>query len=146
MQNVFNGILVLIFIVELCFNLTITCLISVVQRELLIVMFLVNQALVMIKSTRVVGFLNWKNGMSIITAVQMSYNHSDNSYSNLKQTSVMFVTKIVLLQQILFCFKNDKCLVLPKGVVCRMYQLYPTNRVCLASERFVCLYGWNPYL
>ena len=84
----------------------ITCLISVVQRELLIMMFLVHQALGVIKSTCVVGFLNWKNGMSIITAVQMSYNHSDNSYLNLKQPSVMFFTKIVLLQQILFCIKN----------------------------------------
>ena len=33
-----------------------------------------------------------------------------------------------------------------KGVVCRMYWLYPTNLVCLASERFICLYGWDPYL
>ena len=30
--------------------------------------------------------------------------------------------------------------------VCRVYQLYSTNLVCLASERFICLYGWNPYL
>ena len=96
----------LIFIVELCFNLTITCLISVVQRELLIMMFLVHQALVMIESTHVVGSLNWKNGMFIITAVWMSYNHADNSYLSLKQLSVMFVIKIVFLQQILFCIKN----------------------------------------
>ena len=96
----------LIFVVELHFNLMITCLISVVQRELLIMMFLMHQALVMIESTHVVGFLNWKNGMSIITAVQMSYDPTDNSYSSLKQLSVMFVVKIVFLQQILFCIKN----------------------------------------
>ena len=96
----------LIFIVELHFNLTITCLISVVQRELLIMMFLTHQALVMIESTHVVGFLNWKNEMSIITGEQMSYDPIDNSYSSLKQLFVIFVIKIVFLQQILFCIKN----------------------------------------
>ena len=102
-QTVFKGILVLIFIVELHFNSMITCLISVVQRKLLIMMFLMHQALVMIESTHVVGFLNWKNGMSIITAVQMSYDPTDNSYLSLEQ---LFVIKIVFLQQILFCIKN----------------------------------------
>ena len=53
----------LIFIIELCFNLTITFLISVVQRELLIMMFLMHQALVMIEFTCVVDSLNWKNEM-----------------------------------------------------------------------------------
>ena len=101
-----KGILVLIFIVELHFNSTITLLISVVQRELLIMMFPMHQALVMIEFTHVVGFLNWKNGMSIITGVQMSYSPTDNSYSSLKQLSVIFVIKIVFLQQILFCIKN----------------------------------------
>ena len=98
--------LVLIFIVELCFNLMITHLISVVQRGLLSMMFPVHQALVMIKFTHVVGFLNWKNGMSVITVVQMSYDPTDNSYSSLKQLFVIFVIKIVFLQQILFCIKN----------------------------------------
>ena len=109
------------FVVELHFNLTITCLISVVQRELLIMMFLMHQALVMIESTHVVGFLNWKNGMSIITAVWMLYNTTDNNYSSLKQLSVMFVIKIVFLQQILFCIKNVyiyKCLLLFACPVC----------------------------
>ena len=69
-------------------------------------MFLMHQALVMIESTCVVGFLNLKNGMSITTAVRMSYDPSDDSYLSPKQPSVMFVTKIVLLQQILFCIKN----------------------------------------
>ena len=32
------------------------------------------------------------------------------------------------------------------GVVCRMYQLYSTNLLCLACEGFICLFGWNPYL
>ena len=96
----------LIFIVELHFNSTITLLISVVQRELLIMMFPLHQELVMIKSTHVVGFLNWKNGMSIITGVRMSYSPTDSSYSSLKQLSVIFVIKIVFLQQILFCIKN----------------------------------------
>ena len=95
-----------IFIVELCFNSMITCLISVVQGELLIMMFLVHQALVMIESTCVVGFLNWKNGMYIITGVQMSYGPTDNSYLSLKQLSVIFVIKIVFLQWILFCIRN----------------------------------------
>ena len=96
----------LIFIVELCFNSTITCLISVVQRELLIMMFLMHQALVMIESTHVVGSLYWKNGMFVITTVWMSYSHTENSYLSLKQLSLMFVIKIVFLQQILFCIKN----------------------------------------
>ena len=26
------------------------------------------------------------------------------------------------------------------------YQLYSTNLVCLANERFWYWYGWNPYL
>ena len=90
----------LIFIVELHFNLTITPLTSVVQRGLLIMMFPMHQALVMTKSTHVVGFLNWKNGMSTIIAVQMSYSPTDNSYLSLKQLSVIFVIKIVFLQWI----------------------------------------------
>ena len=96
----------LIFIVELHFNSMITLLINVVQRELLIVMFPMHKALVMIEFTHVVGFLNWKNGMFIITGVQMSYGPTDNSYSSLKQLSVIFFIKIVFLQQILFCIKN----------------------------------------
>ena len=65
-----------------------------------------HQVSVMIESTHVVDFLNWKNGMSIITAVQMLYNCLDNNYLSLKQPSVMFVIKIVPLQQILFCIKS----------------------------------------
>ena len=69
-------------------------------------MFPMHQVLVMSEFTHVVGFLNWKNGISIITGVQMSYGPTDNSYLSLKQLSVIFVIKIVFLQQILFCIKN----------------------------------------
>ena len=96
----------LIFIAELHFNSMITLLINVVQRELLIMMFPMHQVLVMIEFTHVVGFLNWKSGMSIITGVQMSYGPTDNSYLSLKQLYVIFVITIVFLQQILFCIKN----------------------------------------
>ena len=98
--------LILIFIVELHFNLTITHLISVAQRRLLIMMFPMHQVLMMIKFTHVVGSLNWKNGMSITTGVRTSYGPTDNSYSSLKQLSVIFVIKIVFLQQVLFYIKN----------------------------------------
>ena len=105
--NFFQKDMVSIFIVELCFNLMITHLISVVQRELLIMMFPMHQALVMIEFTCVVSLLNWKKGMSIITGVQMSYGPTDNSYSSLKQLSVIFVIKIVFLQQI--CSASRMC-------------------------------------
>ena len=105
-QIVFKGILVLIFIVELHFNSMITCLISAVKREPMVMMFLIQQALVMIEFTHVVGLLNWKNVMSIITAVRMLYDLSDNSYLSLKQLSVISVTKVGTLQQILFCIKS----------------------------------------
>ena len=94
------------FIVELNFNLPITRLMSTVQRKLLIMIFLIHQALVMIESTHVVGFLNWKSVLFIITVVQMTYGPTDNSYLSLRQPSVMFVIKIVLLQQILFYIKS----------------------------------------
>ena len=84
----------------------ITHLTSVVWRELLIMMFPMHQVLVMIEFTHVVGSLNWKNGMSIITGVWMLYGPTDNSYLSLKQLSVIFVIKIVFLQQILFYTKN----------------------------------------
>ena len=81
-------------------------------------MFPGHQALMMIEFTCVVGSLNWKKGMSIITDVQMSYGPTDNSYSSLKQPSVIFVIKIVFLKQILFCTKNvyiyvSLCLLVP---------------------------------
>ena len=75
-------------------------------KRVLIMMFPMHQVLMMIKFTHVVGSLNWKSGMSIITGVQMIISPTDNSYSSLKQLSVIFVIKIVFLQQILFCTKN----------------------------------------
>ena len=48
-------------------------------------MFPVDQVLMMIESTHVVGSLNWKNGRSIITVVQMSYSPTDDSYLSLRQ-------------------------------------------------------------
>ena len=94
------------FIVEFHFNLLITHPISVTKRRLLIMISPMHQALVMIESTCVVGSLSWKSGMSTITDVWMSYSPTDNSYLNLKQLSVIFVIKIVFLQQILFYIKN----------------------------------------
>ena len=81
-------------------------------------MFPVHQVLMMIEFTHVVGSLNWKNGRSVITVVQMSYSPTDNSYSSLKQLSVIFVINIVFLQQILFYTKNvyiyvSHCLLVP---------------------------------
>ena len=46
------------FVVELCFHLTAACLISSVERGLMVMMSLMQQALVMIESTHVVGFLS----------------------------------------------------------------------------------------
>ena len=45
-------------VIELCFHLTAACLISTVERGLMIMMSIVQQALVMIESTHVVGFLS----------------------------------------------------------------------------------------
>ena len=66
----------------------------------------VHQVLMMIESTHVVGSLNWKNGRSVITVVWTSYSPTDDSYLSLKQLYVIFVIKIVSLQQILFYTKN----------------------------------------
>ena len=94
------------FIIELQFHPTVACLISTVERGLMIMMSHVQQALVMIESTHVVGFSSQREGMSIITVVWMPYNLSDNSYLSLKQPFVIFVNKIVFLWQILFCIMN----------------------------------------
>ena len=93
-------------IAELHFSSMITHLISMMWRRLLIMMFPVHQVLMIIKFTLVVGSSNWKNGRSIITVVQTSYSPTDDNYSSLKHLSVIPVTKIVLLQQILFYTKN----------------------------------------
>ena len=96
----------LISIVELHFNSMITHLISIMWRRLVIMMFPMHQVLMMIKFTCVVGSLNWKNGRSVIIVAQMSFSPTDNSYSSLRQLSVIFVIKIVFLQLILFYTKN----------------------------------------
>ena len=100
--NCSKRILVLISIVELCFS---SMIIHPISRRL-IMMFPIHQVLKMIKSTCVVDSLNWKNGRSVITIVWTSFSPTDNSYSNLKQLSVIFVIKIVFLQLILFYTKN----------------------------------------
>ena len=67
-------------IVELHFSLTtIHPTVGVKQRRLFM-MFLVHQVLMTAESIRVVDSLNWKNGRSLITAVQMSYSLTDNNY------------------------------------------------------------------
>ena len=66
----------------------------------------VHQILMMIEFTHAVGSLNWKNGRSVITIVRMSYSPTDDSYSSLRQLSVIFVIKIVFHQLILFYTKN----------------------------------------
>ena len=68
------------FFVELCSNSMITHLISIMWRRLLIMMFPMHQVLMMIEFTHVVGSLNWKDGSSVITVVQMSYSPTDDSY------------------------------------------------------------------
>ena len=98
--------LILLSIAELHFSLMITHLISMMWKRLLIMMFLVYQMLMIIEFTHVVGSSNWKDGKSVITVVQTSYSSTDDSYLSLKHLSVIFVTKIVLLQQILFYTKN----------------------------------------
>ena len=67
----------LIFIVELHFSSMITHPISIMWKRFLIMMFPMHQVLRMIKSTCVVGSLNWKNGRSVITVVQTSYSPTD---------------------------------------------------------------------
>ena len=106
-QTLVERKLLLLSIAELHFGLTITHLIvSVIWRRLLFMMFPVHQVLMMIKFTRVVGSSNWKSEKFIIIAVWTSYSPTDNSYSSLKHPFVIFVTKTVLLQQILFYTKN----------------------------------------
>ena len=64
-------------------------------------MSLMQQVLVMIEFTHVVGYLSWKDGMSVIMVVQTLYNPSDNSYLSLKQPSVASAIRTVLLWWIL---------------------------------------------
>ena len=98
--------LILLSIAELHFSLMIIHLISMIWKGLLIMMFPVHQMLMIIEFTHVVGSSNWKDGKSVITVVQTSYSPTDDSYLSLKHLSVTFVTKNVLLWQILFYTKN----------------------------------------
>ena len=99
--------LTLLSIAELHCSLTITHLIvSVIWRRLLFMMFPMHQILMIIGFILVVGSSSWKSGKFIITNVQTSYSPTDDSYLSLKHLYAIFVTKIVLLQQILFYTKN----------------------------------------
>ena len=64
-------------------------------------MFLVHQALMTVEFIHAVDSLNWNSGRSVITAVQISYNLTDDNYLSLRHLSVISVTRIVLPQQIL---------------------------------------------
>ena len=93
-------------IVELHFSLTtIHPTVGVKQRRLFM-MSLVHQVLMTAESIRVVDSLNWKNGRSLITAVQMSYSLTDNNYLSPRRLFVTSVTRIVFLRQILFYTRN----------------------------------------
>ena len=106
----------LISIVELHFNSMITHLTSIMWRRLLIMMFPMHQISMMIESTHAVGSLNWKDGRSVITIVRMSYSPTDDSYSSLRQLSVIFFIKL--------CFSSWFCF---------------TPRMCSFMFAFVCL-------
>ena len=93
-------------IAELHFSLTITHLTVGVKQRRLFMMSHVHQALMTVGFTRVVDSLSWKSGKFVITAVQTSYSLTDNNYLSLRHLSVIFVTKIVLPQQILFYTRN----------------------------------------
>ena len=93
-------------IAELHFSLTITHLtVDMVQRRLFM-MSLIHQVSMTAEFTLVVDSLNWKSGKFVITAVQISYSLTDDNYLSQRHLSVIFVTKIVLPQQILFYTKN----------------------------------------
>ena len=93
-------------IVELHFSLTTIHLTVGVKQRRLFMMSLVHQVLMTAESIRVVDSLNWKNGRSLITAVQMSYSLTDNNYLSPRRLFVTSVTRIVFLRQILFYTRN----------------------------------------
>ena len=106
-QMVIERKLILLSIAELHFSLTITHLtVSVIWRRLLFMMFPMHQISMIFGFTLVVGSSNWKSGKFIITSVWTSYSPTDDSNLSLKHLSAIFVTKIVLPQQILFYTKN----------------------------------------
>ena len=93
-------------VVELHFSLTTTHLTEGVKQRRLFMMSLVHQVSMTAEFIHVVDSLNWKSGKSVITAVQMSYSLTDDNYLSLRHLSVIFVTKIVLPQQILSYTRN----------------------------------------
>ena len=80
--------------------------VGVIQRRLLFMMSLMHQVSLTIRFILVVDSSNWKSGKFIIIAVQTSYSPTDDSYLSLRHLFAIFVTRIVLLQQILFYTKN----------------------------------------
>ena len=93
-------------IAELHFNLTATHLTEGVKQRRLFMMSLVHQVSMTAEFIRVVDFLNWKSGKSVITAVQTSYSLIDDNYLSPRYLSVISVTKIVFPRQILFYTRN----------------------------------------
>ena len=93
-------------IAGLPFSLTTTHLKVGMVRRRLFMMFLVHQAFTTTEFTLVVVSSNWKSGKFIIIAVQTSYSLTDDSYLSLRHLFVIFVTRIVLPQQILFYTRN----------------------------------------
>ena len=98
--------LIFLSIAELHFSLTTTHLTVGVKQRRLFMMFLVHQVLMTAESIRVVDSLNWKNGRSLITAVQMSYSLTDNNYLSPRRLSVTSVTRVVFPRQTLFYTRN----------------------------------------
>ena len=98
--------LIFLSIADLHFSLTTTHLMVGVKQRRLFMMSLIHQVLMTAESILVVDSLNWKSGKSVITAVQTSYSLTDDNYLSLRHPSVIFVTRIVLPQQILFYTRN----------------------------------------
>ena len=93
-------------VVELHFSSTITHLTVGVKQRRLFMMSHMHQVLMTVGSILVVDSSSWKSGKFIIIAVQTSFSLTDDNYLSLRHLSVIFVTKIVLPQQILFCTRN----------------------------------------
>ena len=93
-------------IAELHFSLTTTHLTVGVKQRRLFMMSLVHQVSMTAEFICVVDSLNWKSGKFVIIAVQTSYSLIDDNYLSLRHLSAIFVTKIVLPQQILSYTRN----------------------------------------
>ena len=94
-------------ILELYSSLTITHLtVGLMWRRLLSTMSLIHQVSMTTEFILVVDSSNWKSGKFVIIAAQTSYSLTDDSYLSLRHLFVIFVTRIVLPQQILFYTRN----------------------------------------